>query len=400
MKLEPAIELAPTLKFKTTESILTFIKKEIGFWDGTKNYNDTRNSPLFTSAICEYLHETITNILNQAGYDENRKNQELRQCLNHRTFNVFSFFQNYYLPSNNPITIMIRDIAKKHGSGAAHAFWITSRSGEFKPVETISKENFLGIMLAYEHSIKESDLPKRRSVNKRSIKEYQDELEKVNIEVRDQVSDLLSESNTRCSELLSDLSDINSTASKQLKDQLVDQSVDYDQHSSQWKNRISELEILYEEKLRLKKPADYWKKAASKHERLAVFASTILAVVAFISTSVIGGFFYRWVETFGEPTFKPASLQGVLMFAVIVAIIAFVLKILSRIIFSSLHLARDADEREQLTYFYLSLKNESEMSDQDRNLVLTALFSRSETGLLTNEHGPKMPMSEIMKSRD
>jgi hypothetical protein len=52
---------------------------------------------------------------------------------------------------------------------------------------------------------------------------------------------------------------------------------------------------------------------------------------------------------------------------------------------------RDAEEREQLTYLYLSLSIEAVIDEGSREIVLQALFSRSETGLLINEHGPTMP---------
>ena len=77
----------------------------------------------------------------------------------------------------------------------------------------------------------------------------------------------------------------------------------------------------------------------------------------------------------------------------------FLLRVLSRLSFISFHLMRDAEEREQLTYLYLSLTNEAEIDKESRDIVLQALFSRSETGLLAQEHGPTMPgASEMLRS--
>ena len=59
--------------------------------------------------------------------------------------------------------------------------------------------------------------------------------------------------------------------------------------------------------------------------------------------------------------------------------------------FSSFHLMRDSEEREQLTYLYLSLSEETSVEEGSRNIILQALFSRTETGLLAQEHGPSMP---------
>jgi len=39
----------------------------------------------------------------------------------------------------------------------------------------------------------------------------------------------------------------------------------------------------------------------------------------------------------------------------------------------------------------LSLANETNVDDESRKIVLQALFSRSDTGLLANDSGPTMP---------
>jgi hypothetical protein len=59
---------------------------------------------------------------------------------------------------------------------------------------------------------------------------------------------------------------------------------------------------------------------------------------------------------------------------------------------------RDAQEREQLTYLYLSLTDEAAIDKESRHIVLQALFSRSETGLLAQEHGPTMPSTDLIKA--
>ena len=59
--------------------------------------------------------------------------------------------------------------------------------------------------------------------------------------------------------------------------------------------------------------------------------------------------------------------------------------------FSNFHLARDAEEREKLTYLYISLLNKGDISAEERNIVFQALFSRSDTGLLKEDSSPTMP---------
>lgn len=57
---------------------------------------------------------------------------------------------------------------------------------------------------------------------------------------------------------------------------------------------------------------------------------------------------------------------------------------------SSFHLSRDAEERHQLVGFYLCLLSEKAVTEKERAIVINALFSRSETGLLQGESAPIM----------
>lgn len=76
---------------------------------------------------------------------------------------------------------------------------------------------------------------------------------------------------------------------------------------------------------------------------------------------------------------------------VTVAVSVFLLRTLSRLTFSSFHLQRDAEEREQLSHLYLSLINEEAVDERSREIVLQALFSRAESGLLMGDSTPSMP---------
>ena len=52
---------------------------------------------------------------------------------------------------------------------------------------------------------------------------------------------------------------------------------------------------------------------------------------------------------------------------------------------------RNAEESEKLTYFYLSLLSENRVDESSRDIILQALFSRTETGLLAGDSTPSMP---------
>lgn len=88
---------------------------------------------------------------------------------------------------------------------------------------------------------------------------------------------------------------------------------------------------------------------------------------------------------------KIAIVRWSVVFITLLSLIAFAIRALSKYMFSSFHLARDAEERHTLTFFYLSLLKDTEVKDDDRKLILQSLFSRAETGLLKDESGPTMP---------
>lgn len=142
----------------------------------------------------------------------------------------------------------------------------------------------------------------------------------------------------------------------------------------------------------------YWKKSARKYGvqgglwSLALLASVLLGIYYF------SDFFTTWLKG-KEIGVELNTIQGVILFGSVVAIYAFMVKVLSRLTFSSFYLMRDAEEREQLTYLYLALNNGKNIDEKSRDIVLQALFSRTETSLLTKESGPTMPViSEMLKS--
>jgi hypothetical protein len=88
----------------------------------------------------------------------------------------------------------------------------------------------------------------------------------------------------------------------------------------------------------------------------------------------------------------------VILLGAVLSLCIFVIRTFSRLTFSAFHLQQDAEEREQLAYFYLALGQDTAVDDESRKIVFQALFSRAESGLLSAEHGPTMPAVEIVRS--
>ncbi len=168
------------------------------------------------------------------------------------------------------------------------------------------------------------------------------------------------------------------------------------------KEKFSNLEETYFRKLQLSKPARYWHKKSTKYYTDANKMKRILLWVVGLSSlflALILTISPKWIfETvFSEN--RAAIIRWSLVFITLISLIAFTVRAITKVMFSSFHLARDAEERHTLTFFYLSLlaEKDSTINDEDRKLILQSLFSRAETGLLKDDSGPTMPNDFIGK---
>ena len=159
------------------------------------------------------------------------------------------------------------------------------------------------------------------------------------------------------------------------------------------KERKEELENTYQEHLRLKKPAEYWNARAVMLKKegwkaiywlvgLVVFACVTLYLLLWLTPE---GMLLSFIEG------QASAIKWSIVYVTFISFLAYGIRALHRVSFSSFHLARDAEEREQLTYFYLSLINDSKVDEKDKNLIMQSLFSRADTGLLKDDTSPTMP---------
>jgi len=156
---------------------------------------------------------------------------------------------------------------------------------------------------------------------------------------------------------------------------------------------LKNLESTYEEKLRLEEPAKYWKKRAAAlgiSGKKWLYALVVCIGVALIS---LGCVLYFISDGTLKDLFEKtgSAIRWSIVFITFVSFLAFAIRTFAKLTFSAFHLARDAEEREQLAYFYLSLTKEREINETERHLIMQALFSRADTGLLKDDSSPSMP---------
>lgn len=163
-----------------------------------------------------------------------------------------------------------------------------------------------------------------------------------------------------------------------------------EQYFAEKEKRCAELEKLYDDKLKLSKPAEYWQQMSNSYEskgRHWLISSIIMAVVTITMLLCVIIFVPNLFD-------KDSHLFDIIKNSAIVTIIAsiaiYIMHLMVKMAMSSYHLARDAKEREQLVGFYLSLIKEKAVTDKERSLIINSLFSRSDTGLLKGDSTPTM----------
>lgn len=190
--------------------------------------------------------------------------------------------------------------------------------------------------------------------------------------------------------------------------------------------RLDDIEGLYEEKLKLEAPAKYWADRAKGLFRAGIGWALASAGTVAIGAWVLWEFFLSFdqsvelmkvaAEAAGAADkdvksvlityFSSAqNLKSMIAFTVIVSAILFLLRTFIKLSLSAFHLSLDAKEREQLSYMYLSLIQTGQnlktdlIKEKDREIILQALFSRADTGLLKGDSSPTMPgdLSNLLK---
>jgi len=382
------------LDFKSLKSLYKFCKTESKFWS-SKHGKTTSGHPFLAAYTMFDAFVQQLEVFEEQGKFSNADDASLNQLLNQLRSQQLGRATQSWLWSGHSYTQAFIDCAESSGDNAASAF--IDYVAHSKTPSVATKECFDGYLVAYEFVNQDSDIPKRRKSEKAAISrlkaryvESQDELFSEVDELKQGFTDWDRDSKEQSKRLYKIQKYLGERKVREQGHSFARRLNVWESSVESWESNVSTLEETYQEKLRLKKPAEYWAKASKRYNRQGIVWSLVLTLVLCVGIISFQEIFVAWLLGKKIPL-QLASLQGVLLFGTIAALYAFALKSLSRLVFSSFHLMRDAEEREQLTYLYLSLTNEAVIDEASREIVLQALFSRTETGLLSNEHGPTMP---------
>lgn len=361
---------------KGFSTIHRFLSQQIKGWDKYEDIPSELNSS----------KQHFTNLINQIESFINSYKSHKEPQLNNGFRNVQTQLQSdgSQFTYDSPQTEFLIDLKKEFPNYVSGAYHYLIGSYSFN-----NCDSFTGAILAYEFELKDhTNLTQRRNKEKASISKIRNDLRTQLNESETQLTDHLTNANQEYQEYIKKIDEFKSE-----KEDLFDNWFEGDENIIGAKKKVSDLEHTYEELLRLKKPAEYWKNRATVLKKEGWKAiHWLIGLVAFACITL---YLLLWLTPEGMLlSFIKGDAQAIkwsIIYITFISFLAYGIRALNKVAFSSFHLARDSEEREQLTYVYLALIKDNAVDEKDKNLIMQSLFSRAETGLLKDDSGPTMP---------
>jgi len=373
-------------------AIYEYINQQIEGWEKYETL------PQEFTAVKTYFTNVKNNIINfvanipayQRNLQQYWQNQIINQPVNRQTIRLVTY--------NAPEVIFLLKVfseTQQYYQGA-YQFLIGNNHN------LNSRELLYGAILAYEFTLKDNTkITSRKNAERSSISKLRNDFQKYLTESEQQLSEHLHNANDKFTEYSQAIDNLKTEKEKLFSDWFEETKTD------KWQNwyepalkRVADLEDTYKEKLKLEEPAKYWSERAKQLKTQGwksfwIVFVFVVAICALLSVILIKTPDFIYASWFGED--KSTAIKWTMVFVTLISFIAYTVRALLKVMFSSFHLSRDCEERHTLTYFYLSLLKDSKVDEKERLLIMQSLFSRAETGLLKDDSSPTMPNDLITK---
>ena len=154
---------------------------------------------------------------------------------------------------------------------------------------------------------------------------------------------------------------------------------------------IKAVEASYKESMALQAPVDYWTRKAGRHQESEHDALVRLCwffPIAFVAVLALFGAASFYILSL-PPDDIPAGVYVVFSagLASSAGILFWVGRLLTKLYLSQHHLRQDAEERAVMTTTYLALTADKAATDEDRHIILSALFRPTSDGIVKEDGG-------------
>ena len=186
-------------------------------------------------------------------------------------------------------------------------------------------------------------------------------------------------------QIVGDLNRALEAAETSLSEMRSEQAEEFKMALEKHSQEITKMEKKYAESLALQSPVEYWQKKANRHDKESTDYRRWFAGVLVVGGIVLGIVGYFALIPYYQET--PEAIWPIFAFSILAAAVAWPLRLTSKLYLSHRHLLEDALERVEVGKTYLSLRDEENLTDQDRTLLLTTLFRQAAGGLVQDEGG-------------
>jgi len=348
------------------------------------------------------LTKEIENFVNQNKQTDGRQFNRNRQSLSNRLKrqNVINGNEAVFT-YDAPETEFLLELNKDFPSSFNAAFIYFARSkNQQLNLNNAKREDLIGYILSYEFDLQDhTDIKQRRDNEKISLGLLRNKFEEHVSEIEEEVQETIKDLKNDFDEHSKGLDELQSRKKELFEEWFGQSKEDFNSFYRNAQKEAQNLQEVYREGLRLAGPVKYWKKRALDMKKNGAWWLTWFG--GSIGLAAITLFILLWIvpEGMTASLFKgdPIAIKWTLLFVTFISFLAYGVRTFAKLTFSSYHLARDAEEREQLTHVYLALKNDANVEEKERHLILQALFSRAETGLLKDDAAPTMPATILEK---
>ena len=160
---------------------------------------------------------------------------------------------------------------------------------------------------------------------------------------------------------------------------------------------ISDLRRAFRDEMAMRAPAEYWKTKEKQHKTMSWVSGAAAFGGMFFASVTVGELFSGVLEA-TPPNQSPDSWRLALV-GLIGLFSVWAIRLVVRSYLSNLHLAGDAAERRVMIQTYLSLlESGAAVGDQDRQLILQALFRPATDGIVKDEGVPPSVVDFLTRS--
>ncbi|HEY4629601.1 MAG TPA: DUF6161 domain-containing protein [Flavobacterium sp.] len=379
-------------KFMGVSAIYEFVNQQIKGWEKFEEPfpDELIESKNYFERIKTYIIQFVNN------YSESQTNNLQHYWTDTR--NQINAIQRKPIPYNTPQAEFLVKLYKETPNYFLGAFNFIV--GIDYSVNT--RELLYGAILAYEFTLKDkNEVVDRKKTEQRSISKLKTDFQEYLSKSESELTEHLKNSNDKYDEYVTQIDDLKTEKETKFEEWFENtKNEEWQKWYDEKIEKLLKLEETYETKLKLEKPAKYWQKKSTLYFDQGEKAKSILIWIVVITSIFLGLILIispDWIFIHVFDGNSTAIIRWSLVFITLLTLIAFAIKAMTKYMFSSYHLARDAEERHTLTFFYLALLKDTEVKDDDRKLILQSLFSRVETGLLKEDSSPTMPNDIVSK---